>query len=332
MRLGFTIPLPGVPLSAHREVVAALPDLGYTDVWSAEADGTDGFTPLALASAWAPQLRLGTGIVPVYTRGAALLAQSAATLAEAAPGRFSLGIGVSSQVIVEAWNGLRQDHPYARARDTIRFLRAAFTGERVAREYETFAVRGFRLGVVPEEPPPILLAALREGMLRLAGREADGAILNWLSPDDTRKLVPIVEAAAPGKVPATSGNDPAGSSKEIVARIFVLPVEDRETVRAIATRAIAGYLTVPVYAEFHRWLGRGDTLAEMWRLWDAGERRQAAAAVPDSVIDDLIVHGSPQACRERVQQYVDAGATTPVIMLLPGPYDAVEAVRQLAPR
>ncbi|MQA84897.1 MAG: LLM class F420-dependent oxidoreductase [Streptosporangiales bacterium] len=318
MGLGLSIPLPGLPLPAHRDVVAALPDLGYTDVWSSEADGADGFTPLALASAWAPQLRLGTAIIPVYTRGAAVLAQSAATLAEAAPGRFAFGIGVSSQVIVEDWNGMRQDRPYARARDTIRFLRAAFAGEKVSQEYETFAVRNFRLGVVPEQPPPILLAGLREGMLRLAGREADGAILNWLSPDDARKLVPIVDAAGPGK--------------ETVARIFVLPVEDREAVRAIATRAIAAYLTVPVYAEFHRWLGRGDALADLWRLWNAGERRQAAAAVPDSVIDELIVHGSPEACRERVLQFADAGVTTPMMMMLPGPYDVAEAVRRLAPR
>lgn len=320
MRLGLTIPLTDVPLPDHRDLLSALPDYGYTDVWTGESNAQDGFTPLALAAAWSPSLRLGTGVTPVYTRGPALLAQTAATLAEAAPGRFALGIGASSQVIVEDWNDIAHDRPYARARDMIRFLRSAFTGNKVTEEYETFAVRGFRLGTVPKQPPPILLAALRQGMLRLAGREADGAFLNWLSPEDAGTVAPIVRSATAD-----------GSATEIAARIFVLPIEDRETVRMIATRAIAAYLTVPVYAEFHRWLGRGDALGELWRLWAAGERRKAAAAVPDSVIDDLVVHGSPEACRERVRKYVDAGVTTPVLMPLPGPYDLADAVRRLAP-
>src|SRR5689334_12867342 len=96
MNWGLTIPLPGLALAEHREIVEELPALGYTDVWSAETNGTDGFTPLALASQWAPTLRLGPAIVPVYTRGPGLLAQQAATIADLAPGKFVLGIGTSS--------------------------------------------------------------------------------------------------------------------------------------------------------------------------------------------------------------------------------------------
>ncbi|MYK75590.1 MAG: LLM class flavin-dependent oxidoreductase, partial [Acidimicrobiaceae bacterium] len=93
-RHGITVPFVG-PLHTQRERFEQLVDLGYTDVWSAEADGFDGLTTLTLASVWAPSLRLGTAILPVYTRGPALLAQSAASLASAAPGRFVLGIGSS---------------------------------------------------------------------------------------------------------------------------------------------------------------------------------------------------------------------------------------------
>src|SRR5919204_699560 len=128
---GITIPLEGLPLPAQRELVAELPDLGYTDVWSSEADGADAFTPLALASVWAPALRLGTAIVPAYTRGAATLAEQVASMCQAAPGRFALGIGTSSDVIVERWNGIPFEQPYKRVRDTIRFLRAALSGEKV---------------------------------------------------------------------------------------------------------------------------------------------------------------------------------------------------------
>ncbi len=113
-RYGMTIPFDGVPLHAQRDWIVELADLGYTDVWSAEANGADAFTPLALASVWAPSLRLGTAIVPAFTRGPACMAQSVASLADAAPGRFAFGIGTSSNVIVEGWNGIPFESPYQR--------------------------------------------------------------------------------------------------------------------------------------------------------------------------------------------------------------------------
>ena len=119
-RYGITVPFSG-PLHTQRSRFEELEALGYTDVWSAEADGYDGLTTLTLASVWGPSLRLGTAILPVYTRGPALLAQSAASLASAAPGRFVLGIGSSSDVIVRRWNDQAFDRPYSRVRDTIRF-------------------------------------------------------------------------------------------------------------------------------------------------------------------------------------------------------------------
>ncbi len=315
-RWGITLPLAGIPLPKQRDLVKSLPDLGYTDVWSAETAGTDAFTPLALAAHWAPSLRLGTAIVPVYTRGPGLLAMSAATVAELAPGRFTLGIGTSAPVIVHDWNAAAFDEPYRRIRDTLRFLRAALAGNKVTEQYDTFAVRGFRLERPPAVPPRIVLAALRPGMLRLAAREADGAITNWLAAED----VPQVRAEL-------------GAGPELVARIFVCPSEDAAAVRALGRRLIAGYLTVEAYAEFQRWLGRGDALAGMNAAWAAGDRKGAAAAVPDEVVDALIVHGSPDACRVRIREYVSNGITTPVLALLPtgDPAGLVAAARALAP-
>jgi probable F420-dependent oxidoreductase len=319
-RHGMTIPFDGVPLHAQREWIVELADLGYTDVWSSEANGADAFTPLALASTWAPSLRLGTAIVPAFTRGPGLIAQSVGTLAQAAPGRFVLGVGTSSNVIVEGWNGIAFDEPYRRTRDVVRFLRAALGGEKVSGEFDTFSVRGFKLGMVPEQPVPILVAALREGMLRLAGREGDGAIINWLSADDVATVAPIVQDAGDG------------TPREMVARIFVAPSDDADTVRGMGRFAIAAYLNVPVYAAFHEWLGRGDRLGEMWRLWKEGDRKAALAAIPDSVVDELIVWGSPEKCREHVQRYVDNGVTTPALALLPFGFDQRQALRDLAPR
>jgi probable F420-dependent oxidoreductase len=318
IRPGMTIPLPG-HLHAQRDQLQELADLGYTDVWSAESDGADAFTPLALAAAWEPRLRLGTAIVPAFTRAPACLAQSVASLADAAPGRFAIGIGSSSNVIVERWNGVPFRAPYQRVRDVVRFLKDALSGEKVAKHYDSFEISGFKLGVRPEVPPTILVAALREGMLRLAGREADGAVINWLAADDVTRVAAIVNAQGP--------------DKELVARIFVCPSERTDQVRAAGRFAIAAYLNVPVYAAFHEWLGRGPALQGMWDAWKAGDRKAALAAIPDHVVDDLIVNGSPEQCRATIQRYFDNGVTTSSLAILPldPELDHWEAIRALSP-
>jgi probable F420-dependent oxidoreductase len=318
MRYGVTIPFDGIPLGEHRAAIEELAALGYTDLWTAEAGGYDGFTPLALASVWAPALRLGCAIFPAYTRGPALMAMSVASLCQAAPGRVVVGVGSSSNVIVEQWNGIPFDKPYQRVRDLTLFLRTALTGEKVTHDYETFSVKNFRLGVSVPQPPKILIAALRQGMLGLAGRAGDGAILNWLSADDVRKVAPFVKKS--------------GEDKEIVARLFVCPNPDTEKVRALGRMAVNAYLNVPVYRAFHEWLGRQGLLSEMWQRWGSGDRKGAAAAIPDQVVDDLIIHGSPEQCREHIARYVDAGVDTPVLALLPLGMDPLEAARELAPR
>jgi probable F420-dependent oxidoreductase len=304
----------GIPLAEQRETVTGLPDLGYTDAWSSEANGTDAFTPLALAAQWAPGLRLGTAIAPVYTRGPALLAMSGAALASLAPGRFVLGIGTSSPAVVERWNAGELARPYQRARDMLRFLRQALTGQKVTEQYQTFRVDGFRLEPAPATPPALALAALRPQMIKLAATEAGAAISNWLAPGD----VPTVRAVA-------------GPDCELVARIFVCPTPDAEMARAIGRRMIAAYMTVPAYAAFHAWLGRGEAMRPMQEAWAAGDRKRALEVIGDQVVDDLIVHGAPEACRERVAEYQAQGLDTPVIAVVPPPGANVPGlVRQLS--
>ena len=317
-RYGMSIPLGGIPLDQQGDIYKKMIDWGYTDFWSSEADGADGFTPLALAAAWTPTARLGVAIIPAFTRGPAVIAQTAAAMAEAAPGRFVMGVGASSNVIVERWNDIAFERPYYRTRDVVRFLKKALTGERVAEEFDTFKVDGFRLGRgAPKIQPKILVAALRKGMLRMAGREADGAILNWLSAEDVKTVVPYVHEGGP--------------DKEIAARIFVIPSPDRDLVYNFARRGIAAYLNVPVYAAFHEWLGRGDLLRPLWDAWKAGDRKKALTVIPDEVVDDLFLWGRPEECREKIQQYVEAGVHTPALAMSHPGADMIESLRLLSP-
>ena len=317
MHYGLTIPVDGFGIGAQGPVFDAAVEAGFTDVWSSEVNGNDAFTPLTIAATTHPSLRLGTAIVPVFTRSPALIAMTAASLAAAATSEVLLGIGASSNVIVQNWNGVPFENPYQRVKDVAEFLRLALGGEKVDMETESFVIRGFRLGLVPERRPKVLVAALRPGMLRLAGRTSDGAILNWLSPDDTRRVVPYVH-----------DNHPDGEA-EIVARLFVIPSTDIDLVRRVGKRSIAAYLNVPVYAAFHAWLGRGEMLEPMWKAWEAGDRKAALDAIPDQLVDELFVHGSPSDCLARIKDYHDAGITTPMLALTPLGDDPLAVIKSL---
>ena len=330
-RWGFSIPLFGVSLAEHRTAIEEAERLGYTDAWSLEVDGTDVFSPLIMAAAWTERMRLGTAIANTFTRGPATLAMSALSLAEAAPGRVCLGLGTGSATIVEDWNSGAFERPLGRTRDVFALVREALSGARVSQSLDTVGVQGFRLSRPVPQPVPMYLAALRGGMLRLAGETADGVIINWLTPRDVPKVVKIARDAA-----QTAGRDPR--ALEIVCRIFVCMHDDLEVARTVARRWIAAYLNVPVYREFHQWLGNAPLLAPMWEKWQAGDRRGALAALSDDAVDALFVAGDAARCRAMVEEYVRQGVETPVMFFMPAATDpegqareSLAMLRQLAP-
>ena len=157
--------------------------------------------------------------------------------------------------------------------------------------------------------------------------------MNWLSADDVSTVAPIVHAAAVPDAAAVPSDAAANAApKEVVARIFVAPTTDRDLVHRFGRVAIAAYLNVPVYAAFHDWMGRAELLTPMWEAWKAGDRAKALEVIPDEVVDDLIVWGTPEACRDHVARYVANGVTTPALAILPFGLDQRQAIRDLAPR
>jgi probable F420-dependent oxidoreductase len=329
-RWSLSVPMEGFTLPELAELAREAERLGYTDAWSYEVDGADGFTPLAVI-AQASGLRVGTAIANVYTRGPATLASTAAGLADLAPGRFVLGIGSGSQVIVEAWNGDRFVKPATRVREMAQVLRAALAGERVVFKGETLAVDGFRLSRVPSKTVPIYIAALRPGMLRVAGEVGDGVILNWGSPEDVPKSVAVVREAA-----RKAGRD--AEAIEVTARLFLSIDPPGGESDIMVRRHIAAYMNVPVYRAYQEWLGRTEALAPMWQAWAGGDRKGAVAAIPERVIDELVGRGPLAEIRKRVQRYMDNGLDTAFLSLMTTETDPErkrallrEAVRALAP-
>ncbi|WP_265736817.1 LLM class flavin-dependent oxidoreductase [Actinacidiphila yeochonensis] len=169
-----------------------------------------------------------------------------------------------------------------------------------------------------------MTGALRPGMLRLGWREGGGAITNFLGPRD----IPAVRGAVDGL---------GLPDRELVCRIFVCPTPDTAYARAVGRSMLARILTRPTYHAFHAWLGRGDLMKETVRRAEAGDWAGAAAAVPDQIVDDLLVHGDIPTCRAKIQAYVEAGVDTPVLMFSGLPEHRLDAsaiselVRALGP-
>jgi probable F420-dependent oxidoreductase len=309
-RWGLTLPLPMTGLAASEEHVRRAEAAGYTDIWSGETQGPDGFTPLALAAAWTQEVRLGTGVVGVFTRGRALLAQQAAAMADASGGRFALGIGASSDRIVEGWNGIPFAKPLSRVEETVDWIKPVLAGERSPEG-------GFKLEAAPAEPVPLILAALRGKMLRLAVEKADGAFTNFLPLGGLPQVVEGIEGA--------------GEDFELLCRFFCL-AGPREQVEPLARFMFASYITVPVYEAFFRWLGHGDAIDEMVEAWGRKDREAATAAAPWELIEDTFIFGEPDEMRDRLEAYADGGITCPVITPITTPDRLGDLIEALGPR
>lgn len=308
-RWGLTLPLPMTPLSEQVELVKKAESLGYTDLWSGETNGPDGFTPLAFAAAHTERVRVGTGVVGVFQRGPALLAQQTAAMADASGGRFALGIGASSDRIVEGWNGIPFEKPYSKVAETVDFLNVALTGER--------APNGFKLESKPAAPIPLILAALRGKMLRLAVDKAQGAFSNFLPISGLPQVV--------------EGIDGAPDDFELLCRFFCVP-GPREQVEPIARFMFSSYITVPVYEAFYRWLGHGEAIDPMVQAWKAGDRQKAAAEAPWELIDEMFIFGEADEMHERLARFTAGGITLPVLTPITTPEKVGELIEELAPR
>ena len=300
-----TIPFTGVPLHELGPLVRRIEEAGYDSVWSAEATEFDGFTPLVVAAEHSERLRLVTGIVNVYTRGPALLAQTAAALADASNGRFVLGLGASSNVIVEHWNGIPFRRPLAKVAETVDYLRAVLAGER--------GTGGFKLASPPAARVPIVLAALRERMLRLAAEKADGAFTNFLPLGNVDQVV------------RTFGKP----DKELACRFFSIHGPEEDALMT-AKRTFVAYATVPVYTEFFRWLGRGEEIDPVVDAWNSGDRKRALELAPEGLIRETFLLGPAEAQRERLAEFADAGIGTAVLAVSCAPAEVPRVIDAFA--
>lgn len=320
IRHAISLPLPP-NVDASLEAARRAVDLGYESAWLADTAGPDPFVLAAALSRTVP-LRIGIGVSPAYTRTPAVFAAMSGTLAQLMPGRFVLGLGCSSETIVDRWNGVPFEKPLTRVRETVTLVRSILRGERSSFQGKTVRSEGFRLTSPPPQPVPIYVGALKPPMLRLAGEVGDGVVVNLFPASALPRMLAEVRQGGSGD-----------RELEIVCRFQTWVTDDPKGARALIRRFMTGYFTTSVYNAFAEWCGFVEEARAMREAWGKRDREGAEAAFTDEMIDAITLVGSERHCRDRVAEFVDAGLTTPMYhALAPDPEEAWRTLVALAPK
>lgn len=304
--LALSLPLTGVDARNGVEIARSAADHGYRAVWAAEVNGPDAFSTLG-ALAVQTDLNLGVAVVPAQTRSAMVLGMSAVSIAELSEGRFTLGIGASSEVIVSRWAGQPFDRPLTAVRETVEALRPILSGQRGELDGEVVRIAGYRPHATPPGGRvPLVLGALNPRSCRMVGElGVDGVCLNQLAPHHVPLVLAQIAEGAGGALPDGFG---------VIARLFCAVTDDVPATRALVKSVFAPYIATSVYNRFYRWMGYE---AEAQGVLDAaGDRAAMAAALSDRLVDEVFCLGSAEQVAERIQAYVDAGVSVPVIQPL----------------
>jgi probable F420-dependent oxidoreductase len=307
------LPLPEFPAIAREAE-----QRGYRTAWVGEASGAEAIVLSTLVATHTRTIRIANGVIPVQTRTPIVYGQAAATLGHLAPGRFALGLGLSSEIIVGQWHGLPFAPSIQQMREAVQIIRMTAAGERVNFEGKFYRLKNFRLAIpAPAPAPRIYLAALGPRMCELAGEVADGVLLNWIPPSAVPASVRHVEAGA-RRAGRTLGD------VDVALYVRTCVTDEREPVREALARDITGYAIVSVYARFFEECGFAEEVEAVNRAWKAGDRAGAVKGISARVLDGLGAVGSAEACREQLAAFARTGAT-PVVLPFAPPGPAARA-------
>jgi probable F420-dependent oxidoreductase len=309
MALGCFISV-GRSLDQAIERVKRADELGYEAVYVTQIAGRDALTVITAYALNTQRIRVGTGVMPIYTRTPVTMAQTAATIDELSGGRLNLGLGVSHRPVVEGWYGQTIDKPVAEMREYVGIVRAILRGEDPppGEKWRT----AFRLaGMDPRPDLRIYVAALSPAMLRAAGEIADGVVLWLCNPNYIRDVV----------VPeVTTGRERGGKSLEgfdIVPAVPAAVVGDPSEAYAAMRRELLTYFSLPFYRAMIERSGFAEDVAAFDRAAASGDPDAMGGAVSDGFLDHLTAVGDEDAVRAGVKRYADAGATSPCIGPIP---------------
>jgi len=307
-----------MPLAEFPAIAREAETRGYRTAWVGEASGAEAIVLSTLIATHTTTLQIANGVIPVQTRTPIVYGQAAATLAHLAPGRFALGLGLSSEIIVGQWHGLPFAPSIQQMREAVQIIRMTATGERVTFDGKFYRLKNFRLAIpAPSPAPRIYLAALGPRMCELAGEVADGVLLNWLPPSAVPVSVGHVEAGA-----KRAGRHLSDIDVAVYVRTCV--TDESAAVRETLARDITGYAIVSVYARFFAECGFAEEVEAVNTAWKAGDRAGAVKGISERVLDGLGAVGSADFCREQINGFGRTGAT-PVVLPFAPPGPAARA-------
>jgi F420-dependent oxidoreductase-like protein len=294
----------GRSLQAAVERVRLAESLGFESAWVTHIAGRESLTVVTAYALATERIRVGTGVVPIYTRTPATMAQTAATVDELSGGRLNLGMGVSHRPVVEGWHGQSIDRPVAEMREYAAIVRAILRGEHppAGQKWQT----GFHLmGLDPRPQLPIYVAALSPAMLRLAGEIGDGVVL-WLC--NARYIADVV-------IPeVTAGRERAGKGLDgfdVVAAVPGACTDDPEQARSTIRSELLPYFGLPFYRAMIERTGFGADIAAFDAA--AGDVERMQAAISDGFLEELTAIGDAEQVRAGIERYRAAGASSPCI-------------------
>lgn len=329
-----TVPRLGVTVAASRElsldsIVAigqAAEELGYESIWVPETWGADAVSLLAVLARETDRIKLASGIFNVYSRSAALIAQTAATLQDTSHGRFILGLGASGPTVVENWHGMAFQRPLERTREYVAAIRLALGGQAVDVEGNQVRLRGFRLLNPPAEAVPIYIAALGRRNVRLTGEIADGWLPIFAARGQMDTLLGEFRRAA-----LDAGRDPV--SLDIAAYVPVLVGSRGDQLLRSQLAYYIGGMGV-FYADFVTGAGFTEEAAAIRGAWEAGNRRAAENLVSDRLLEICTAGSEPAGAGQRLAEYRREGIALPVIAIPHGSSmeEIMTTLEALAPR
>jgi probable F420-dependent oxidoreductase len=299
----------GVAGASPREdvdLVVRAQDWGYTAAWAPEVDGPEAFSTLG-ALAMATDMDLGVAVVPVQTRTPFVLGMAAMTVAGLSGGRFALGVGASSEVLVSRFGGQPFERPLSHVREVVEALRPVLAGERGTYHGDHVDLGGYRFPRPVETPVPIYLGSLNPKSLRMAGELGDGVCFNQMAPHHVPRMLDEVRSGA-----AAAGRE-LPDDFPVVARLFCLVTDDVPGAREMVRHVFAPYIATTVYNRFYRWMGYEEEADAIATAAASGDKPAMVAAMSDRIVDDLFLLGDADTVAARVGEYVDAGVTVPAI-------------------
>jgi probable F420-dependent oxidoreductase len=303
-RIGLTLPLAGATVQETIACARSAEQLGYDDIWFADAGAADALTLSALVAEQTNTIRLAIAVVPVYTRTPAVLANTAATISEVAPNRFILGLGSSSHTIIEGWHGLKLDKPLTRIRETTLLVKQLLAGEKTAYDGQTLRSHGYRLQRSAQIP--VYLAALKPQMLELAAEIGDGIILNMLPSAALPLILDHID----------SGARRANKSRqdvEVACRFQIAVTDDKEAHFNQFRKTYIPYFATPVYNRYLAWAGYPEQADQIRQGWAGKNRQQTESALSNELIDEIAIIGSKEECQQKIRSYLKAGISTALV-------------------